>query len=143
MEINKPWLQLRVTPRRRGAAPLGFFLALPMVALPFGGWLLESGRLTLAQCTFKSLLGIPCMGCGATRATLNLMHGDLAEALSFSPMMTLLYGLLLLWGPWSLWMYSRDKELHLELAPWLAWTVRVALIATPFLNWGYLIARDI
>lgn len=143
LSATKPLFRVHVAPRRRGSAPLGFFLALPMILLPMGGWLIESGRLTLAQCTFKSLLGIPCMGCGATRASLNLMHGDLWEAISFSPMMTLAYAILLIWGPLSLWNYIRGKEVHFEVANWLAWVLRGSLIAIPFLNWGYLILRGV
>ncbi len=36
-------------------------------------------------CAFDSLLHIPCLGCGATRALSALMHGDLPESLRWHP----------------------------------------------------------
>lgn len=37
-------------------------------------------------CMFKTLFGIPCFGCGMTRAYLSLLHLDLAAAFSYHPM---------------------------------------------------------
>ncbi len=122
---------------------MGAIMALPLLLLPFGGWLVESGSLMLARCTFKSLLGIPCMGCGATRATLNLLHGDMGEAFYFSPMIVIAYTALALWGLVSLWLYIRGKQLHFSMRPWMTWAVRGSLLAVPFLNWFYLIGRGI
>lgn len=39
----------------------------------------------LTQCTFKRLYGIPCPGCGGTRAVISLLHGDLIEAVYYHP----------------------------------------------------------
>ena len=36
-------------------------------------------------CAFDSLLHIPCLGCGATRALRALMHGELLESLRWHP----------------------------------------------------------
>ena len=36
-------------------------------------------------CAFDSLLHIPCLGCGATRALSALMHGELLESLRWHP----------------------------------------------------------
>jgi hypothetical protein len=41
-------------------------------------------------CPSAALLGIPCPGCGLTRATLALLHGDLASALRFHPLVFVL-----------------------------------------------------
>ncbi len=136
-------LSVKVEPRPLGKLPFGALLALPLAMLPLGAWLVESDMMVLAKCSFKVLIGIPCMGCGATRATLNLLHGDVFEALSFSPMMVFVYFALLIWGIGSVVSYSTGKRLKVEAANWLAWSVRSALIATPFLNWFYLIARQI
>lgn len=37
-------------------------------------------------CLFKTFFGIPCPGCGMTRAYLSLLHLDFAAAFSFHPM---------------------------------------------------------
>jgi hypothetical protein len=41
-------------------------------------------------CPTAALLGVPCPGCGLTRATLSLLHGDLTGALRFHPLVPLL-----------------------------------------------------
>lgn len=55
------------------------------------GLLLWAGLflLTDSLCWFQSLFGIPCPGCGSTRAAVALFHGDLAEALDFHPLILL------------------------------------------------------
>jgi len=37
-------------------------------------------------CTFRRLTGFPCLTCGATRASLALLHGDLAAAWRLNPL---------------------------------------------------------
>jgi hypothetical protein len=41
-------------------------------------------------CPLAGSLGIPCPGCGLTRATLALLHGDVRGALHFHPLVWLL-----------------------------------------------------
>jgi hypothetical protein len=41
-------------------------------------------------CPMASSLGIPCPGCGLTRATLALLHGDVHTALRFHPLVAVL-----------------------------------------------------
>jgi hypothetical protein len=41
-------------------------------------------------CPFHELLGLQCPGCGATRALAALLHGDIAEAMRFNALTTLL-----------------------------------------------------
>lgn len=41
-------------------------------------------------CPTATLLGVPCPGCGLTRATLLLMRGELAQALRFHPLVWVL-----------------------------------------------------
>jgi Protein of unknown function (DUF2752) len=41
-------------------------------------------------CPMASTFGVPCPGCGLTRATLAVLHGDLHAALHFHPLVWLL-----------------------------------------------------
>src|SRR6185369_6047530 len=43
----------------------------------------------LPLCLFKSALGIPCLGCGSTRALIALSRLDLTTAFSLNPLATL------------------------------------------------------
>jgi len=47
-------------------------------------------KLDLPVCPLALVAGIPCPGCGLTRATLSLLHGDLQAALRFHPLVLLL-----------------------------------------------------
>jgi hypothetical protein len=60
--------------RRFGLAITGAaLLQLGLASFKLPGW----------QCPFLQLLGIPCPGCGLTRATVFLFHGDWKQALAF------------------------------------------------------------
>ncbi|HRH10929.1 MAG TPA: DUF2752 domain-containing protein [Bacteroidia bacterium] len=52
----------------------------------------------LFTCSFKSLFGVPCPGCGMQRALLSLLKGDLLHSLQLNPalipfIITILYSL--------------------------------------------------
>jgi hypothetical protein len=134
---------MTLIPRRPKTPPLGAFFALPLFLLPAGAWLVESDVLRLAKCSFKTFVGIPCMGCGATRATLNLLHGDISQAIFFSPMVAVGYFVLLAWGLLSAWLYVTEQELIVRTTKLSTWTLRIVLISLPFANWAYLMARGI
>lgn len=53
----------------------------------------------LAACPNRAMTGVPCPGCGLTRASLALLSGDLAGALHWHPLVPLLlpiFGFLIL-----------------------------------------------
>src|SRR5262245_14650085 len=52
---------------------------------PVALWLLVAG-LAWWRCPIAELLGVPCPGCGLTRAALALATGDVARALSLHPL---------------------------------------------------------
>jgi hypothetical protein len=81
--------------RRRGALSLTVLcgtalLVLNLLPLPQCGALL--GLPTL--CPFKLLTGLPCPGCGMTRALIYCAHGDWHTALAFHPLGPLVFGAL-------------------------------------------------
>jgi hypothetical protein len=60
-----------------GAAAVALFLAAGWVGLPSGAG--------FTVCAFRRLTGIPCPGCGLTRAMAALARGELLLALHFHP----------------------------------------------------------
>jgi len=49
-----------------------------------------AGAVHFPMCPLASSFGIPCPGCGLTRATLALLHGDVQAALHFHPLVFVL-----------------------------------------------------
>ena len=71
---------------RAGATPLGaIFLACGLVVAAAVG-LLHLDRLPVTFCAFKAVTGVPCMGCGTTRAFARLFNLDLPGAVSMNPL---------------------------------------------------------
>ena len=129
--------------RRLGELPLGVFFMLPVLLLPLGAWLVESGSLVLRGCGMKKALGMPCLSCGSTRATLNLLHGNVLEALLFQPMMIGIYALFAIWGMVSLASFVVGRRLVIELDDREDLAFKIVVVTVPFLNWIYLVAMGI
>jgi len=49
------------------------------------------------RCLFHALTGLQCPGCGGLRAAHRLLHGDLAGAFHFNPLMVMLAPLVVVW----------------------------------------------
>jgi hypothetical protein len=86
--------------------------------------------------------GIPCPGCGLTRATLTLLHGDVQGALRFHPLVLLISPLVAALLGVALLDLSRDPAR--PRPRWLRWkarTVTVAAAALLTLTFGVWLAR--
>ena len=84
--------------RNTDSLPWGLWV-FPAFALVWAGsWLVSRGLVDFGTCGLKQLLGIPCLSCGATRATLLLLGGAPFAALTMQPLVILGYGLLATWG---------------------------------------------
>jgi hypothetical protein len=68
------------------STPLGRGLLLCALAVPLALAL----AFEVPLCPMAGLLGIPCPGCGLTRATLALLRGDVADAYHFHPLVFVL-----------------------------------------------------
>lgn len=68
------------------------------------------------QCPFRAILGIPCPGCGMTRALVCLLHGDLKSSLYYHPML-IFTGLAALAGLYAL-IRKKRKLLTGTLTVW-------------------------
>lgn len=83
---------------RRYGPPIAFVLLVAFVAsgvLPF-------------DCPMQAGLGIPCPGCGMTRATHLLLHGEVWAALRMHPLVLVL-------GPWCAALVASEIAGHLRL----------------------------
>ncbi len=85
-------------------------VTLPLrIALCAGSLGLVSFAMSLGfpLCPMAASLGVPCPGCGLTRATLALLRGDVAAALHFHPLVWLLTPLFVLFLGGAAWQLRR------------------------------------
>ena len=99
--------------------------------------------LALPECKFRAVTGVPCLGCGSTRAALALSRGEWLAALTWNPAAAL--GALVVGVVFLVWLVDlvfgtrgiANSKRCLTGAP-LAWAVGVGLA----LNWIYLIVAN-
>jgi len=73
----------------------GALLLLPLAAL------LPSGGAGIPVCLFHSLTGLPCPGCGLTRAFSSLLHGQVGAAFAYHPFVFLLLPLFVIMAAYN------------------------------------------
>jgi len=92
-------------------------------------------------CPLHAVTGLPCPTCGSTRAAIALVHGDLATALAWNPLMTLV-----MIGAALYVLYA--AVVVIGKIPRLRWTppsrsesrgIRIGVILLISINWAYLI----
>jgi len=94
-------------------------------------------------CPMAGVLGVPCPGCGLTRATLSLLRGDVRGAFHLHPLVFVLSPLFS-WAMLSVaWNYvrgPRPRTSPVELRPWhtARWVnfAGGALLVTTLALWG-------
>jgi hypothetical protein len=72
-------------------------------------------------CQFHRVTGLPCPGCGLTRAACSLSHGQWAQAWAYNPFVFLFYGLglVILFRP--VWRRTwPGLEPRVTLSPWFS-----------------------
>jgi hypothetical protein len=92
-------------------------------------------------CPTALFFGVPCPGCGLTRATLALLHGDLAGALHFHPLVFVLAPLFAYVLGVSLVDYVRGTpSAPARLTAWVSQRIRygaaLALLVVALGVWG-------
>ena len=93
----------------------------------------------LRPCLFRSVTGIPCPSCGATRGVLALLDGRPMDALSFNPLVVLLviaFGIGGLLAP----IWARAAGVLPEFSHPLPRWVRLGIVAVIIVNWVWVIA---
>lgn len=136
-------MKIRVDDRQPGTAPYGLIFMLPLFALPLGAWAVQTRWIVFGTCGLKELVGLPCLTCGATRATLHLLHGNPLSAIAMQPLIVTLYGALVVWGLVSGIAYLTNRAVRVDLTDWQLTALKISLLVGPLLNWGYLIAAGI
>ena len=121
------------------------------VALYWGGVTLTglalaplAGRLAVLSsgCAFKSLTGLPCLSCGATRAVLGLAQGSPWTAFAANPLVTLALVLFGIGGLTAFAMALLDLPLP-GLPRRLPMSLRLGAVAVLAANWIYLIEAGV
>ena len=82
------------------------------------------------RCLFYTLTGFECPGCGSLRATHRLLHGDLASAFRFNPLLVILAPVAGLWlSAYGLQRITGRKMWSSLTRPILAWALLAVGIA--------------
>ncbi len=95
-------------------------------------WWFDPAKMNLPMCTFRALTGLECPGCGATRATHELLHGHLLAAWRYNALWVLLLPVAIYAGVSELRTLAGRRPLPGDLArqPWF-W-VAIFAAATVF-----------
>ncbi len=112
----------------------GALLALAWLAL----------RLPWPGCTFRALTGLPCVTCGATRASLSFLHGELGAAWRFNPLIFLGLGAVLLFDLYALVVLVTGARRLRVAVPGrgLRRLLLAALLLAGLGNWIYLLRTN-
>jgi hypothetical protein len=79
------------------------------------------------RCPFYALTHHYCPGCGATRAIAALLHGNVAAAMHFNAVVTLLAPVLLWYSGRMYWTAVRENRVEWEFPRW-AWKAALACV---------------
>jgi hypothetical protein len=80
-------------------------------------------------CFFHQTTGLLCPGCGALRAGHQLLHGHLAAAFHFNPMLILSLPVVAWLGAWYGLRKARNQPASIGLRPRWLWLMLVAVLA--------------
>lgn len=88
------------------------------------------------KCLFYSITGIPCPGCGSTRATQALLEGDISGALWFNPLAIMVDLAIIVYIVWYTIDIIKKKDTVNALLkrPWKK-AVWIPLVFIIFCNW--------
>jgi hypothetical protein len=100
-------------------------------------------RLPWPSCAFHALTGFPCVTCGATRSTIQFLHGHFYAALLFNPLVLASLCAIALFDVYAFAVLAMRAP-RLRLMDWKRTetkAVRIMAIAVLLLNWAYLLAH--
>jgi hypothetical protein len=85
-------------------------------------------------CFFHQTTGLLCPGCGALRATHQLLHGHFAAALRFNPMLVVSLPLLLWFGAKYALQQARNQPVTTGVRPLWLWLALGAVLVVSVLR---------
>jgi hypothetical protein len=85
-------------------------------------------------CYFYQTTGLLCPGCGALRASHQLLHGHWATAFQFNPMLVVSLPVLAWLGARSAWRYYRNEPASLGVRPLWLWLALAAVLTASLLR---------
>jgi len=91
-----------------------------LVVLGLASFALFIAATRVPLCPMAGLLGVPCPGCGLTRATFALLHGDFRRALELHPLAPLIAPIFIGAGLSAALGYVRGPQRRAPSNPWLA-----------------------
>lgn len=83
-----------------------FYFIIICVLIAFAYFYLSSRRIINTMCFFRNITGLPCPGCGLTRAGLALFRGEIMQSLHYHPLLVPLVVIILLYL-YSFFFYKR------------------------------------
>jgi hypothetical protein len=116
-----------------------WFLVSLGAAIILAAWL--SLGLPTPRCAFRSLTGLPCPTCGATRAAWQFLHGHFLASLLFNPLAFVLYCMITAFDLYVLIvLIGRAPRLRFtDFTPGERTTIRYAIFVLVGANWIYLL----
>lgn len=105
-------------------------LALALVAV--GVVVLAAHAAGIVLCPLRRFAGIPCPGCGSTRAAMLVLRGEFAAAAVMNPLAVALFVMVPAW-----WLFLRRRTWSRGAK---ATVVAIAVVAV-VLNWTWLLVR--
>ena len=90
----------------------------------------------ITLCPFRRLTGLPCPGCGSTRAVMSLLHGEPAKALAWNPLVT---AALCLFAGVAALRLGAARKVHVELGPVQRRIALAGLVGLFLANWVYVL----
>jgi hypothetical protein len=92
------------------------------------------------SCMFKSLTGVPCPTCGATRSIVFLSQGDVVSAFTMNPLIVACVLSAVLYLPYSLFTLVFDRpRIDVALSEKEKDRIRAMALLLILLNWMYLV----
>ncbi len=97
-----------------------FIFIITILGLAFFGLLLSERMPIPIVCPFKVITGIPCPGCGGTRAFLSILNGDILHALYINPLSCLLCVFFCIFPFWAFYDCYKRKDTLMKFLrkPW-------------------------
>jgi Protein of unknown function (DUF2752) len=120
------------------------WLSIALAGAALGILWIASGHDELPRliCPFRHVTGVPCIGCGGTRALVALAHGDLGDAFFWNPLVTVgAIGSLLWLGYATLVITFGAPRFRVRLEAHDRLPIRIVVSGALVANWIFLILQ--